>query len=806
MFEDSQTKIHIFLERSEIFLRNALAKRWVQVSLGVMAVPVLIGAVAGGYYYHRYANLIDSRLRSGAFPNSLSIYAGPLVMTTGDGLNSAELATELRLAGYLPRSGGESGSFRLTSGGVEFFPEKSTGHGAVRILVDKDQISTISVADTRGSGWSSVGEYSFGTPLISNVSPNREKRQMVTFSQIPKHLVDAVVAIEDRHFFRHSGVDIFRAVKAAWIDLRDGRKEQGASTLTMQLVRGLWLEPEKKWKRKAAETMMTVHLERVWSKEKIFETYANQIYLGRSGSYAVHGFGQGARALFGKELREINLPEAALLAGIVQRPSYFNPFRYRERATDRRNLVLNAMEQTGAITAPERDAAMSAGLGLVKQGLDEPGDAPWVTDLVNQEMQDRRAAEESGQDVYTTLDLNLQQAADEALATGLAQIDKLVEARNAGGKGEARPPVQAALIAIDPHTGEIKALSGGRNYSKSQLDRILARRPPGSVFKPFVYAAALSSAVESGNNIQTPATTVSDIPTTFQFGGRPYQPSNYHQEFHGTVSLRYAMAHSLNVAAVKTAQRVGYDRVVSLARLAGMNDDIKATPAVALGAYDATPLEIAGAYTIFGNQGMYAKPVLVSEVRDGSGQVVMRERRESHQALDPRVAYLMVSMLQEVMRTGTAAGVRGLGFMLPAAGKTGTSHDGWFAGFTSKLLCVVWVGYDDYRELKLEGAHSALPIWTTFMKKASGFGAYRDAKEFPVPAGVAQVRICAESGKLPGEYCPNVRNEYFVDGSQPGDKCELHEFPLPPAVDVISGFQTFNAAVNVVLPPAVAQP
>jgi penicillin-binding protein 1B len=789
-------ELRLALETVVAASRRRLRNPWIAGLLIALSVPLLIILFVAGFYYHRYANLIDARIRDGAFPNSLNIYASPLVLTPGDGLSPAGVASELRLAGYLPGSAAAPGTFRMNSNVVDVFPPKSGGSPA-HILIDNNQIVTISVADRHGSAWSPVGQYSLGTPIISTVSSAREKRQLVTFGQIPRSLVDAVISIEDRHFFQHNGVDILRAAKAAWVDLREQRKEQGASTLTMQLVRGLWLEPQKKWRRKAAETLMTLHLERRWSKQKIFETYANQIYLGRQSSWAVHGFGQGARAFFAKDLGEINLPQAALLAGIIQRPSYFNPFRYPTRAIDRRNVVLNAMEQTGSITASQRDAAIASPLGLAPQAHDDPGDAPWFTDLVNQEMQGRGAAEEAGQDVFTTLDLNLQQAADEALAAGLAQIDKVLATKNPSGGA----PVQAALIALDPHTGEILALSGGRDYAKSQLDRIITRRPPGSVFKPFVYAAALNSAVEGGNTLLTPASTVSDIPTTFMYAGKPYQPSNYHQSFHGTVTLRQAMAHSLNVAAVRVAQSIGYDRVVAMARRAGMNEAIKPTPAVALGAYDASPLEIAGAYTVFANRGMYAKPVLVSEVRDASGQIVMRRRQESHLALDPRVAFLMVSMLEEVMRTGTAAGVRGLGFTLPAAGKTGTSHDGWFAGFTGKLLCVVWVGYDDYRELKLEGARSALPIWTAFMKRASTFGAYRDAVEFTVPEGVAQLKICSQSGQVAGEYCPNPRNEYFVDGSQPAQLCELHQFPIPPTMNEISGIAGSAPLPNIILPP-----
>jgi penicillin-binding protein 1B len=362
----------------------------------------------------------------------------------------------------------------------------------------------------------------------------------------------------------------------------------------------------------------------------------------------------------------------------------------------------------------------------------------------------------------------------------MAGVDKLLASRYAKGA----PKAEAALIAIDPHTGEIKALVGGRDYSRSQLNRILAKRPPGSVFKPFVYAAAIDTAVEGGDKILTPASMVDDSPTTFGSGRYAYTPANFKNESFGTQTFRMALAHSDNIAAVKVAQMVGYDRVVSMARRAGLNEDIKPTPSVALGTYVVTPLEIAGAYTAFANGGMWVEPHIT---QNGSN---------AHQTMDPRVAYVMVNMMEEVLRSGTAAGVRARGFNLPAAGKTGTSHDGWFAGFTSQLLCVVWVGFDDYENLDLEGAKSALPIWTDFMMKASKFGRYRNAVEFPEPGGVESVKICNRSGMLAGDYCTSTRNEVFIMGTQPQEKCN---------VDVPEALPVQNTAPPMIA-PAVAVP
>ncbi|MCL5742747.1 MAG: penicillin-binding transpeptidase domain-containing protein [Acidobacteria bacterium] len=308
----------------------------------------------------------------------------------------------------------------------------------------------------------------------------------------------------------------------------------------------------------------------------------------------------------------------------------------------------------------------------------------------------------------------------------------------------------------------------------SQLNRALAKRQPGSSFKPFVYAAALNTALEGGSKVFTPISTIVDEPTTFWYDGKPYEPSNFKDEYRGTVTLRQAIAKSMNVPTVKLAESVGYEAVVELARNAGMNLHIKPTPALALGAYEVTPIEIAGAYTIYPNRGVYLKPHWIKIIRAEAGKTIFTSKTESRPVLDPRVAYMMVNMMEEVLRSGTGAGVRAQGFLLPAAGKTGTSHDGWFAGFTSKLICVVWVGFDDNRELNLEGAHSALPIWTEFMKRAHQYREYRGVREFAAPDGVVSVQIDPATGQLASPNCPGVRSEVFIAGTQPVEVCHLH--------------------------------
>ncbi len=371
--------------------------------------------------------------------------------------------------------------------------------------------------------------------------------------------------------------------------------------------------------------------------------------------------------------------------------------------------------------------------------------------------------------------MRLQRAAVEAIRAGMISVDDQIK-RQRRFKGQTPPTPQVALVAIDPHTGEVKAFAGGRNYGMSQLNHALAKRQPGSIFKPFVYATALETGINGSAKVLTASTIVVDEPTTFYFDTQPpYEPSNFEKKFYGPVALRDALARSLNVATVKVAQMVGFDAVVNMANRAGMNYKIQPTPSVALGAYEITPLEAAGAYTMFGNAGAYIKPSFLSLVRSQDGKVVYKNKMEEKQVLDPRVAYLTTSLMEEVLRSGTGAGVRArFNFTVPAAGKTGTSHDGWFAGYTSELLCVVWVGFDDNRELNLEGAHSAAPIWAQFMKKALDYREYRDTKYFRAPDGIVTVEIDPESGMPAVPGCPKRRSEVYIAGTEPVGVCPLH--------------------------------
>ena len=744
--------------------------------LAVLVLTVTIAIAVFAFFYIKYSRQIEEKLAAGPFANTSMLFASPRVLAVGDEANAQQLAAELRRAGYSESASNRLGHFAVKSDEIDIYPGPDSyfrrEDGVVKFTGSK-VARIISLADN-----TERTEYTLEPELISNLfDKHREKRRLVRYEDIPPVLVNAVVAIEDKRFFQHAGFDPIRIVKAAYVDVRKRRYAEGASTLSQQLARQFWLDNDKTWRRKIPELLITMHLEQKLTKQKIFEYYSNQVPLGQRGSFGIRGFGEASQVYFGKDLSRLTLPEAATIAGLIQQPSFTNPFRWPERARLRRNVVLKAMHENKYITADEYDAASASPLVLTRHN-NESTDAPYFVDLVNDTLTDKFQDYDFQSEtyrIYTTLDLQLQRDAAEAVRIGMEEVDKALLKMRKGKKGEVHPDPQCALIALDPLTGEVKALIGGRNYGSSQLDRILAKRQPGSSFKPFVYAAALNTGLLGGNKVLTPATIINDEPTTFWFAGKPYQPGNFHGELMGEVSMRQAIAHSLNIPTVKLAEATGYGAVVDVARRAGMNLDIKPTPAMALGSYEVTPLEVGGAYTVFANKGIYTKPYFISIINSKSGESIFGAKPEHKQALDPRVAFLMDSLLQEVLRSGTGAGVHSRGINFPAAGKTGTSdHDGWFAGFTSKLICIVWVGFDDNRELNLEGAKSALPVWAEFMRRAHEHRSYRNVTDFNPPAGIVSAQIDPSTGQLATPNCPTVRTEFFIEGTQPVETCELH--------------------------------
>jgi len=766
--------VRIKAKRRSLLIRF-LINPWGKAFLLAFVLTVGVGVSAFIYVYDYYARITDQKLRAGPFSNTSLLYAAPRPVMTGEEAKVEEIADYLRRCGYSESSNNKLGWFHLRPDAIEINPgpESFDSEGAV-IKVRGGKITEI--ISERDQGQRTL--YQLEPELMTNLfDKKREKRRIVHFNDIPKTMVNALLAAEDKHFFTHAGFDPVGIVRAAYKDVTEHRLE-GASTLSMQLAGCLWLsEVDRGWHRKFAQTMITLHLERQLNKNEIFEDYVNAVPLGQVGSFSIQGFGQAADVYLGKDLSKVTIADAALLAGLVQAPSRRNPFRHPERAKARRNVVLKAMLEDGFITDAQYQEAVEAPLAIGHEEA-ESSDAPYFVDLVNDTLQSRFEDTDFQTDsykVFTTLDPALQRDAVAAVRIGIEETDTAWKRHDKKYGTDELPLAQVALVCIDAETGEVKALVGGRNYGLSQLDHALAKRPPGSSFKPFVYAAGFATALRNSGTgtVITPATIIADEPTTFWYDDKPYEPSNFKHEFNGDIPAWYALTHSLNVPTVKIAEMAGYENVAKVARSVGLS--VEATPSIALGSYEVTPLEIAQAYTVFPNGGELISSSFIKTIRDQQGRSVYQAQAARKQALDPRVAYLVENTMEEVLRSGTGAAVRAKGFTLPAAGKTGTDpHNGWFAGFTSKLICVVWVGFDDNRDFRLEGAHSALPIWLEFMKRASLHREYKNVHSFEAPDGIVTVQIDAQTGELATPQCPKVRNQVFISGSQPVEPCHLH--------------------------------
>jgi penicillin-binding protein 1B len=734
----------------------------------VLASSVLLVLLAA-IFWVRYSRLIDAKLGTEQRPVP-RIYARPFEIRPGRFLSSKQLEDRLNEVGYLKRDKAAApGEFSAAAGSISLVvrgPESETP-APVRVEFGRGIITKIVGANGRP-----LSAVTLEPPLLAALAPG-QKRRPVKLSAIPKHVVDAVLAIEDRRFYDHPGVDVIRAAGALVTNLRGDRPYLvGGSTVTQQIVKNTFLTPAKTLRRKLQEQFMALVLESRFTKDQILEIYLNDVVLGQRGPFEIRGVAEASRIFFGKHVGNVSLAEAATMAGLIQSPSRLSPFRSPERAQERRNVVLRVMADEGFITKEQADAAAKEPLRVETRALEN--EAPYFVDYVQEVLDERYAGLlEDGRpvEVFTTLDLHLQRAAQEAVLNGVAQIEKQLAARRKKQPGIG--PVQAALIAADPRSGEILAMVGGRAYSQTQYNRaVAARRQPGSTFKPFVYLAAFERMAMEGRADLTPATVVVDEPTTFMDGDKEYTPSNYEEEYDGPTTLRRALALSRNTVAVKVAEATGYGAVADLWRRVGVGTPARPFPSIALGVFEATPLEMATAFTIFPNGGVLRPLSPIDRVvRDGQG--LPARGAAARQVARADTTFLVTHMLRSVVNEGTAAGVRS-SFALDAAGKTGTTNDlrdAWFIGFTPELLTAVWVGYDDNSVIGLGGAQAAVPIWTAFMRSAL---AGRPNVPFEPPSGVTFVEIDRTTGRIALEGCPSTIREAFLIGTEPLEICDVH--------------------------------
>ncbi|GGD95764.1 transglycosylase domain-containing protein [Paenibacillus nasutitermitis] len=583
-----------------------------------------------------------------------------------------------------------------------------------------------------------------------------ENRQSVPLKSISPYLIESTLAIEDQRFYDHLGFDLKGMARAAVVNIEHLDAKQGASTLTQQLARNLYLSHERTWSRKLKEAMYTIQLEMTYSKDEILSLYLNQIYYG----HGAYGAEAAAQLYYGKHASELSLAESAMLAGIPKGPKYYSPYSDMKNAKDRQKTILGTMVDQGMITRADADHASGVLLQFQPLGASkQDGTAPYFRDYVRLVAIDKlgideRLLSEGGIRIYTTLDGDAQRAAEDAVAAGIP----------------ASSEQQAALISIDPRSGYIKAMVGGRDYKTNQFNRVFAKtRQPGSSFKPILYLTALQEGA------MTPVSRFKSAPTVFTYdeGRKTYAPNNHNDKYTGDyIDMRQAIASSDNIYAVNTIMAVGPDKVIDMARKLGIDSPMQPLPSLALGTFPVSPFEMASAFGTFANAGIHIEPTAILRIEDNKGEVLYQAKPASAQVVSPAQTYVLTSLMESVFETGGTGSRVAAMIKRPVAGKTGTTAtDAWLVGYTPELATAVWVGYDKDRKLTTAEAHRAAPIFASYTEKALSAV---PPKLFPMPSGVVSVYIDPTSGKLAAKSCASKRLETFVSGTQPTEVCGDH--------------------------------
>ena len=605
--------------------------------------------------------------------------------------------------------------------------------------------------------------------IMQFFGPEREKRHLVSIHQVPEDLIYAVLAAEDGRFYKHHGIDPRGILRALYTNLRHGAIRQGGSTLTQQLAKNYFLTPERTLSRKINEAILSVIIEAIYEKDEILEIYLNEIYLGQKGSVSINGVGEASSFYFDKPVSKLSLPEAAIIAGLIKGPNHYSPYVDKSRCRDRRNMVLHAMRRKGWINDGKLKVALSEKVEAAGFNLQEKK-APYFIDYLSRQIETLYPAEvlnSLGFSIYTTLDTQVQAAAELALEKGLTRLEKSIPELR---RKKVAEKLQGAVIVVQPKTGYILAMVGGRNYTASQFNRIAqSRRQPGSAFKPLVYLTGLE-----GFN---PASRLSNDPKTYLINNKEWEPQNFSPSDEFNVSMRVALAKSYNLATVDLAMKTGLDKIVSTATRFHFSTPVKPYPSLALGAFEVVPIELARAYCVFAADGMLPYPLSLKDVTDENGKLLKQKHMNIERSTSPAKAFIISSMLRSVATEGTARSLISRGISWPVAGKTGTTNnfrDAWFVGYTPDILALVWVGFDNGDSVFSTGSAAALPIWADLM---NSIPQYISENWFKIPPGVVKETVCSESGLLAHKGCPENMEEIFLKENVPTVFCPIHNKP-----------------------------
>jgi penicillin-binding protein 1B len=744
------------VERLRTRVRGTMLAAAIVAVAGVASASVVLEA------------LIRPHLGEGTLSIPTRFYARPLVLAVGETADRDAVESRLQRLGYrrTSRSRISIGEYRLGS------REWIIGRRALRIADQLDPGGVTVIRFGYGSVVSSIRDedgrrlryFTLEPELLRTAyGSSNEDRVPLALSDFSPHLVDAVLSIEDQHFFDHSGLDVKRMVGATIANIRARRLAQGGSTITQQLIKNLYLSARRSPVRKVREIAMALVLESRYEKAEILETYLNQVYMGQDGALAIHGMGRAAQFYFGKDVTQLDVAESALLAGIIRGPSLYSPFRNPDRATERRNLVLSIMHQRDLLTERQLREAQRETLGLkVQPELETVG--RYAVDFVAAGLRAQHGGSQldDGLTVFTTIDWDAQDAAEHAVRAGLAKLE-----RDYPKLADGASPLQAALVALNPNTGELLAMVGGRDYGTTQFNRAAhARRQPGSAFKPIVALAALA---RDGGQF-TLASHLEDEKLTVETPAGLWEPSNYDGRFRGSVTLRSALERSLNVPFARLGLLVGPERIAATGRDLGIESELYAVPSLALGSSEVTPLELTRAYGVLAAGGYRANLHSTLGVLDRYGEVLNRAELDGEQVYEAAESYLVTSALQGTVERGTGQQLRSLGFRGPVAAKSGTTNDfrdAWFIGYTPSVAVGVWVGFDDGRTIGLSGSRAALPIFAQFL--VATLGRY-GGEDFTIPYGLEIVEVDQETGLLAGPGCRGER-EVFLRGTAPERSC-----------------------------------
>ncbi len=735
--------------------------RWLLYSLGAVAIAGLLALTWLVWPSWRAAEDLSSR--DGSRPSL--VYGRPERIARGEHLAPDEVVERLRALGYrrssqspIPTGSYSAGDDRVDVALRSFPTAKGpSDQRQLRVRFAGKRIESMSL------GGDEVASATLDPPLLGLlVGDDLRDRRPLRRAELPEHVVRALLAAEDATFFEHRGISLQSVLRATWINLKSGEVQQGGSTLTQQLVKNLYLTPERTLLRKIREGVLSLLVELRFDKEAILEAYLNEAYWGRARGVSLMGMGAAARAWFGCDARELDVAEAALLAGMLRSPGSLDPARHPEASRARRDEVLARMHELGWLDEEARRAAAAEAPELYQPRF-APRLRAYFLDALAREARRRFALEElrsRGYTLLTTLDPDDQSAAEKVLAEGLAH----------GEETGAEAGLQGALVSLDPESGGILAWVGGRSYQHSQFDRVeLARRQPGSAFKPVIFTAAFAAGVA------TPSTLLDDAPLTLEVGGETWQPQNVDHRFRGWVTARRALEDSINVATIRLGERTGWERVVATAHELGIDAPLQAVPSLGLGSIEVAPLRLAVVYATLASGGKRTEPHLLRGVLDGSGEPIEgNELERPRQVIAPAVAFQVSYLLQGVLDSGTAASARSMGVTDALAGKTGTTNaarDSWFVGFSPERATLVWVGYDDNRGTRLSGNRAALPIWSRFVLARRPAGGYR---RIEAPPSIRFIEVDPETGGNAGRRCTRVMAEAFLEGTRPETDCYLH--------------------------------